>query len=81
MLGFVFLFEAVRGRIVVVVFPATVIIPKLADVATMNNISQNTTKRKDIALTLLDAFSNMSECCILETYQSVQSLFFLSLSL
>lgn len=42
-----------------------VIIPKLADVSAMNNISQNTTKRKDIATTLLDAFSNMSESCIL----------------
>ena len=44
-----------------------VIIPKLSDVSAMNNISQNSTKREDIAITLLEAFSNMSECCILDS--------------
>lgn len=39
--------------------------PKLADVASVNNLSQNTTKRKDIALALLEGYSNISECCIL----------------
>lgn len=44
------------------VFRDEFIMPKLADVATMNNISQNVTKRRDIALALLEGYSNISEC-------------------
>ena len=42
-----------------------VIIPRLAEVAEANNSCQNLTKKQDIALSLVDAYRNISECCIL----------------
>jgi len=38
---------------------------RLAEVATENSKTDNLTKRKDIALALLEAYRNISECCIL----------------
>ena len=42
-----------------------VIIPRLAEVAEANNSCRNHTKKQDIALSLVDAYRNISECCIL----------------
>ena len=41
-----------------------VIIPRLAAVADANNRCQNITKKQDIVLSLVDAYRNISECCI-----------------
>lgn len=43
----------------------SVIIMRLAEVAIENSKADNLTKRKDIALALLEAYRNISECCIL----------------
>ena len=42
-----------------------VIIPRLAEVAEANSSCRNLTKKQDIALSLVDAYRNISECCIL----------------
>ena len=42
-----------------------VIIPKLHVVAVENNVASNLTRRRDVALVLLDCYRNISECCIL----------------
>lgn len=44
-----------------------VIIARLAEVAVENSKADNLTKKKDIALALLEAYRNISECCILVT--------------
>ena len=43
----------------------SVIILRLAEVAIETSKADNLTKRKDIALALLEAYRNISECCIL----------------
>ena len=47
--------------------PSLVIIARLAEVAVENSKADNLTKKKDIALALLEAYRNISECCILIT--------------
>ena len=41
-----------------------VIIPKLHQVAVENNVASNLTRRRDVALVLLDCYRNIAECCI-----------------
>lgn len=42
-----------------------VVLPRLAALAAKNNSTTNETKKMDIALALLEAFTAMSCCCIL----------------
>ena len=48
--------------------PPLVIIARLAEVAVENSKADNLTKKEDIALALLEAYRNISECCILFTW-------------
>jgi hypothetical protein len=49
------------------VFRDEFIIPRLHQVAVDNNTASNLTRRRDVALVLLDCYRNISECCILAT--------------
>lgn len=53
---------------ILIYFFSLVVLPRLAALAAKNNSTTNETKKMDIALALLEAFTAMSCCCILWTW-------------